>query len=205
MTDDQSTAPHGARERPSQEGNARHLSAAAMWVSIVSLLICGVLMVLYRAEPTLAYVPIFVLGATAGIVGIVLARRSQRAIGDRGRIAAWALMASGVALVVDLVLVGIMVAGVIAISSVNAVELRGQGPHGYTATYADSVDSYPAEEWPANGWARFNTKKSSTEITVTAPADSATTTVSCQIVWNDKVVVEETSDTGTVTCRYDAG
>ena len=59
--------------------------------------------------------------------------------------------------------------------------------------------------WPSEGRAEFRTEGTWAEITVTAPADAPDRTVGCQIVWDGQVVVDETSASGTVTCRYDAG
>ncbi|WP_010206041.1 hypothetical protein [Salinibacterium sp. PAMC 21357] len=203
MTNDEPIAPHSEETLLTQERSARRFRAAAMWVSIVSLALCGFLTLVYRGVSTFNPVPIFVLGIAAGIVGIVLAVVSRRSVdGRRRRFAVGAFLSSGVALVVNGVLIGIVVVGVIAVSSLNSVELRGQGPEGLTATFEDGVGANTNVEWEADGRARFDTKKSFTEITLNAPVGSEKKTVSCQIVWNDELVVEETSDTGTVTCRY---
>ncbi|CNL01265.1 Uncharacterised protein [Mycobacterium tuberculosis] len=56
--------------------------------------------------------------------------------------------------------------------------------------------------WPAVGNAQYTTSESSTWITITAPTDSDDQTVGCKIYWNDELVVEETSNSGTVSCEY---
>lgn len=58
--------------------------------------------------------------------------------------------------------------------------------------------------WPALGNAQYTSSKSSTWITITAWSDSDDQTVGCRIYWNDELVVEKTSDSGTVSCEYDA-
>ena len=109
-----------------------------------------------------------------------------------------------VALLTAVVLAVIFIIGVIAATSINRVELHGQGPEGISATFANDMER-ESVEWPSEGWAKFNTEGSWAELTIEAPDDAASQTVSCQIIWNGDVVVEETSNSGSVTCRYDAG
>lgn len=105
-----------------------------------------------------------------------------------------------VAAVVVLVLVLVLV----RMSPLADVELRGQGPNDITVTYSSQIEQVTLQ-WPSEGRAEFNTEGDWAEIVITAPADSADQTVSCQIVWNGEVVVDETSDDGSVTCRYGEG
>ena len=88
----------------------------------------------------------------------------------------------------------------------NHVEVAAQGAPGITMTFADDTQSY-TEEWPSTEpwWKRYTTTTSTAYVTVTAPADALSDTVTCRILWNERVVVEQSSDSGEVTCRYQAG
>lgn len=109
-----------------------------------------------------------------------------------------------VSLLIAVILAVIFIVGMIAATSNNKVELRGQGAEGMSVTFFASDMERESVTWPAEGWAKFNTKGSWTELTIEAPDDAASQTVSCQVIWNGDVVVEETSSSGSVTCRYDA-
>lgn len=87
----------------------------------------------------------------------------------------------------------------------NRVFLEGIGPQsGVTATVSSDTETRTLP-WPAVGNAQYTTSESSAWITITAPTDSDDQTVGCKIYWNDELVVEKTSDLGTVSCEYDVG
>ncbi|MGO1921429.1 MAG: hypothetical protein ACTH07_08680, partial [Microbacterium sp.] len=109
---------------------------------------------------------------------------------------------SVVALLITSVRAIVFIVGMMSATSINKVELRGQGPEGMTASMSHDAGDR-TETWPAEGWATFNTEESWAELTLEAPEDVESETVSCQIFWNGEVVVDETSDSGEVTCRYD--
>lgn len=176
------------------------MPTVAIWLSAAALVLCALLVVPYRALASLAIVSVFVLAAAAGITGIVLGLRARRPGSARG---GWALVCALVSLLIGVVLAIIFVVGMISATSLNKVELRGQGPEGMSATM-DHDTTPRTETWPAEGWAKFNTKGSWAELTLEAPEDAVSQSVSCQIIWNGEVVIDETS-IGTVTCRYDAG
>lgn len=181
----------------------RRLPIVAIWLSAVALVLCGALVVPYTALGNVALVPVFLLVAAAGVVGLVLGIRERRGAASSRNGARWALICSLVALVIDVVLLAVFIVGIVSASSINRVELDGQGPTNMSATIS-SDQGTSTYTWPSNSWARLSTKGSWAEVTLVAPANSPTKDVSCQIRWNGAVVVEKTSGSGTVTCRYDA-
>lgn len=173
---------------------------AALVVGIAAAVVAGLLIVPYLARPGLVVLPVIALALA--VVGVVLAVRARRQTGQgaRGRTA---LASSLVALVVDVVLIVVFV-GTIAGLGLASVELRATGPDDNTVTFSSATEERTLQ-WGPEGRAQFNTSGTWAEITVTAPVDSADQNVSCEIVWNGEVVVDESSGSGTVTCRYDAG
>ncbi|MFT4259625.1 hypothetical protein [Microbacterium sp.] len=165
-----------------------------MWLSIIALVVAVSLVVPYRATTGAAMLAP-VVGALIAVAGIVLAVRQRRRPGA-------ALAFALVAVLLDVVLSIVFIAGMISATSINRVELLGQGPQGITATIhgESGTDTFV---WDSTGRATLTTKEDWAEITVTAPEDADGMTVSCQIVWNGDVVVDETSDNGTVRCRFD--
>ncbi len=184
-----------------QETSARppRTPTLAVWLSGAALVLCALLALPYLAVRSPIALLFFVLAVGAGIAGVVLGIRARRSAPARG---GWALICAVVALLVACVMAIVFIVGMISATSINKVELRGQGPEGSTATFSNDMEER-TETWPAEGWARFNTEGSWAELTLEAPEDADSETVSCQIVWNGEVVVEETSDSGSVTCRYD--
>ena len=176
----------------------RRQTVAALIVGIAAAIVAGLLVVPYLARPGLVVLPAIALMLAAA--GIVLAVRARRQPGQKARGRA-ALVSTLAALIVDAVLI-VVFAVTIAGLGVASVELRGTGPEDNTVTFANATEQRTLQ-WGPEGRARFNTSGSWAEITITAPADAADQSVSCQILWNEKVVVEESSGTGTVTCRYD--
>ncbi|MEZ3157521.1 hypothetical protein AB1K56_11390 [Microbacterium sp. BWR-S6Y] len=194
MSNESATRIPGARPR----GGGRTI--AALVVGIAAAIVAGLLIVPYLARPGLVALP--VLALALAVVGVVLAVRARRQTGLRTR-GRTALVSSLVALVVDVVLIVVFV-GTIAGLGLASVELRATGPDDNTVTFSSATEQRTLQ-WGPEGRAQFNTSGTWTEITVTAPADSADQNVSCEIVWNGEVVVDESSGSGTVTCRYDAG
>ncbi len=194
MSNESATRIPGARPR----GGGRTI--AALVVGIAAAIVAGLLIVPYLARPGLVVLP--VLALALAVVGVVLAVRARRQTGLRTR-RRTALVSSLVALVVDVVLIVVFV-GTIAGLGLASVELRATGPDDNTVTFSSAMEQRTLQ-WGPEGRAQFNTSGTWTEITVTAPADSADQNVSCEIVWNGEVVVDESSGSGTVTCRYDAG
>lgn len=111
-----------------------------------------------------------------------------------------------VALAAVLVVAGVVILGSLLVPRLNHVEVSAQGAPGLTITFAD--DSGPRqEEWPNSSvwWKRYTTTTSSASVTVVASDDAITDAVTCRILWNERVVAEETSDSGEVSCSYEAG
>ncbi|MGO2746702.1 hypothetical protein [Microbacterium sp.] len=176
------------------------MPTVAIWLSAVSLVLCILLAVPYRALPFPSILVIVALAAV-GITGLVLGIRARRSPSARG---GWALICALTSLIIAVILTVVFIVGMISARSLNRVELHGQGPAGMSATFVNDTENRTVK-WPAEGRANYNTKGSWVELTIEVPEDAASQTVSCQITWNDEVVVDETSDNGTVTCRYDAG
>lgn len=186
-----------------QDVNARRprTGMVAVWLSSVAVMLSLLLVVPYMAQRSPVTLLILTLAAAAGVAGIILGLRARRSTPARG---GRALICALAALLTTVVLTVIFVVGMISATSINKVELRGQGPEGMSATFANDMETR-TEQWPAEGWARFNTNGSWAALTLEASDDAPSETVSCQIIWNGEVVVDETSEHGSVTCRYDAG
>jgi multisubunit Na+/H+ antiporter MnhB subunit len=181
----------------------RTLPTAAIATGVVSLILLVALAVPYYALQNPWLIPVFVLGAAAAIGGIVLARRARRAPSDERRTAGLGLAAALAALLLALILLIVFLSGLWS-PPLNKVFLEGTGPQsGVTATFSSDTETRTLP-WPAVGNAQYTTSESSAWITITAPTDSDDQTVGCKIYWNDELVVEETSDSGTVSCEYDA-
>jgi len=185
---------------PDKNVRPARMPLVAIWLSIVALVLCALLVVPYMALQSPVVPLFFALMAGTGIAGIVLGVRARRAVSARG---GWAMICALTSLLIAVVMTIIFIVGMIAVTSINRVELRGQGPEGMSASMSHDAGDR-TETWPAEGWARFNTKQSWAELILEAPEDAESDTVSCQIIWNGEVVVDETSDSGSVTCRYDA-
>lgn len=171
----------------------------AVWLSTIALALGLFLVVPYSAHRSPVLLLIVGLAIASGIAGIVFGLRARRSTSTRGGAA---LVCALVGVLITVVMAIIFVVGIVSASSINKVELRGQGASGISATFANDMEQRTVE-WPAEGWAVFNTHDSWAELTVEAPQDAASKTVSCQIIWNGELVVDETSDRA-VTCRYDA-
>ena len=184
-----------ADERP-----PRRRGMVGLWLAIVSLVLTAALLPLVVIPGVLGVLslPVVLLAAAAGVIGLVLSIRARSA----RNLAGWALRFGIVGLAVNVAMIAVIAVGVLSRPQYTQVEVRAQGGPGLTATFADDFESY-TEAWPQNGWKQFTTTKSSAEISITSPEDSTQRDVSCQILWNGEVVVEESSDTGSVTCRYD--
>ena len=186
---------------PEASSRRRRTPAVAIWLSSAALLLCILLALPYLALRSPVALLFFALAVVAGIAGIVLGVRARRSAPARG---GWALICALASLLITAVMTVVFIVGMISATSINRVELRGQGPEGVSATSSNDMGER-TETWPSEGWAKFNTKGSWAELTLEVPEDAASKTVSCQVIWNGEVVVDETSDSGEVTCRYDAG
>lgn len=184
------------------DGRTRSLASAAIAAGVVSLILLTAILIPYHPQnPRL--IPVFLLGAAAAIGGIVLGLRARRSLSDERRSARIGLGVAIASLVLDLVLLIVFLSGLWS-PPLNKVFLEGTGPQsGVTATFSGDTETRTLP-WPAVGNAQYTTSKSSTWITITAPNDSEDQTVGCKIFWNDELVVEKTSDSGTVSCEYDA-
>lgn len=193
---------HDAPPTVAPPNRPSRLAIPAISVSVVALVVTALLIVPFLAPRNPIFVPVFLLAFAAAAVALVLGLRARRGSGpDRSGL--WALAAAGVALIVDAVLAVFFVT-VLVFHPPTAVELRGTGPNNIEVTFSNDLETRTLT-WPSEGRAEFNTEGDWAEISVTAPADAPDKTVSCQIVWGGQLVVEETSDAGTVTCRYDRG
>ena len=192
------TPDSAAGNRPALASGASRRAIVSLWVGAVALLISVALIVLLLPVPAL--LPVAAAAALLAIVALLLGGRARRSAVARTGTAAVVLAA--VALIVDLILVVVMAVGVLAGNGLNHVEVRATGGPTFTVSFADDTQAYD-EEWASSGWKQYTTTGDSAEIVVTAPDDDTDATVSCQILWNDELVVEQ-SGTGSVTCRYDA-
>ena len=186
----------GNRRAPASGSFRRAL--IGIWTGAVALLLSAALIVLFL--PIAALLPIAAAAACLAIAALLLGVRGMRSAVPRAGTAA--VIVAAVALVVDLVLIVVMAVGVLGGNGLNQVEVRATGGPTITVSFADDTQSYD-EEWASSGWKQYTTTGDSAEIAVTAPDDDSDSTVSCQILWTGKLVVE-LSGTGAVTCRYDA-
>ena len=183
---------------------ARTIAGLAIVVGIISLALTVALLIPYYALQTPWIILVFVVAAAGAIVAIVFGRRSRRDGSRSRRTASLGLAAGLAALLIDIVLLIVFIVGIWS-PPLNRVQLEGTGPQaGVTASFSGDTETRTLP-WPAVGSAQYTTTKSSSWITITAPSDSENQTVGCKIYWNDELVVEETSDSGTVSCEYDAG
>ncbi|MFJ4997567.1 hypothetical protein ACIP5T_05415 [Microbacterium sp. NPDC088619] len=187
----------GNRQSPASSASRRAI--VSLWIGAVSLLLSAALFVLVLPIPALP--PAAAAAALLAIVALLVGGRARRSGSPRAGTAA--VVVAAVALVVDLVLVGVMAAGALSGNGLTRVEVRATGGPTFTVSFADDTQTYD-EEWSSTGWKQFTTTGDTAQIVVTAPDGDTDSTVSCQIRWNDELVVEQ-SGTGSVTCRYDAG
>lgn len=179
---------HVDAERP-----ARGYRGPALWLGIAA--------VLASALSFQSFI-VIVLGVLLGVTALVLALIARRR-GQRGAALGWALALGAVGTAVNAVLVIITL--VLVFGNIpNSVELQAEGGPEFTVTFSDDFEEH-SEVWSDSWFGKFNTQESSTEITVTPSTEGAGQTHSCRILWNDRVVSEETSDSGQVTCRYESG
>lgn len=169
-----------------------------LWIGAVALVLSAVLIALLF--PIAGALPVAAAAALLSMAALLLGIRATRA--HRPREATAAIVVAAVALLVDLVLIVVMAVGVLGGNGLNQVEVRATGGPMFTVSYADDTQSYD-EEWASSGWKQYTTTGDSAEIAVTAPDDDTDSTVSCQILWNGELVLEQ-SGVGSVTCRYDA-
>lgn len=196
MLDDVSTPRPPAAAPPSR---SRFAATTAIVLSTIAVVLTLLLVVPFLAPRNPLAIPVFVLALAAAVTGLVLGVRARRA--GNGRAGVWAIASSVLALAIDAVLI-VVFATVIIGTPPTPVELRGSGPNNIEVTFSHELETRTLT-WPTEGRAEFNTEGDWAEIVVTAPVDAPDRTVSCQIDWNGETVVDETSDTGTVTCRYD--
>jgi len=173
-------------------------------VWVVALLVGVALIPFLPGFPSPAFTIALVVGVVAALIAAVIDIRSRRR-GASPRLIGWGRGLAIFALIIDLVLVITLILGVLTRPHLTLVELRATGGPVFTVSFSDDVQQHVDEEWHDSGFARFNTAKSSTEITVKTPDDQTPQTVTCEIEWNGEVVAHETSTSGTVTCRYPAG
>lgn len=169
---------------------------AGLRLGVLALVVSVVLISLVL--PVAAVLPAALLAALLAIVAIVLGIRTRRAAAPRGSTPSVA--AASLAIVLDVIVIVIMSAGVLGGNGLAQVEVRATGGPVFRVSFADDTRSYD-EEWDSSGWKRYTTAGDSAQIAVTAPADASDQEVTCAIVWNGEVVVEQTGS-GSVTCRY---
>lgn len=144
-----------------------------------------------------AFFPVLVLGLAAAVVAFVLA---VGALPRRPVPARWAI---GLAVAGGVVALALFVVALVNLGSParDTVELRASGST-FIARFDDDLGSREIAGGGDDWFQTYATERSSAEITVTL-APGASGPVGCAIRWNGVLVVEQTSDEGQVTCRYD--
>lgn len=146
-----------------------------------------------------AFFPVLAVGAIAAVAAIIIARE---ALPRRRGPARAAIALAALAGAVDVVLLVIALVGVVGPVR-NTVEFRASGT-AFVAEFEDDsglrVVSGSGDDW----FQIYDTERDEAQITITR-APGASGPVGCAILWNDTVVVEESSDEGEVTCRYEVG
>src|SRR5690606_27116540 len=147
-----------------QDTKSRHrrTGTVAVWISSVAVLLSVLLVVPYMAQRFAVFLLLLALGAAAGHAGIIRGLRGRRP-GPPHR--GWALVCSFTALLITGVMTVAFIIGMISTTSINRVELRGQGESGSVASFSNDMEQR-TEEWPMEGWAKFNTKGSWAELTL---------------------------------------
>lgn len=195
--DRNATIPPGSARFPAA-ARTRRAARGRLGVAIAALIVAVILFFLFPGVVALPFLIAAVLLAGASIVLSLTAGRSK----GRGG-AGWALATALVALAIDAALVVTLIVAAVSSPRLTPIELRAQGGPTFSATFSDDYSEH-TEQWHNEGTSEFNTRKSSVQITVTAPNDGPQSSVSCQILWNDEIVADEKSDSGRVTCRYEA-
>ncbi|WP_312171691.1 hypothetical protein [Microbacterium sp.] len=187
-----------AERRPAPATDPPRRAIVGIWIGAFALLFSAALIMLFL--PIAALLPLAAGAAVLAVIALILGIRGRRSRESRAGTAA--VVVATVALVVDLALIVVMAVGVLGGNGLTQVQVRATGGPTFTVLYADDTRSYD-EEWSSSGWKQYTTTGDSAEITVKAPDDDTDSAVSCQILWNGELVVEQ-SGTGSVTCQYDA-
>ena len=120
----------------------------AIGLSVVALVLSVLLVVPYMAQRSPVFLLVLALVALVGVAGIILGIRARRSAARGGR----ALICSVAALLIAGVMAVIFIVGMISVTSINKVELRGQGPEGMTASMShdagDRTETWPAKDGP---------------------------------------------------------
>jgi hypothetical protein len=147
-----------------------------------------------------AFFPLLAIAAVGGIVAIALSIGAYRR-GEGRPVVAWTIVLAAVGAVVDIVLVIVSLVLLVGPAGPSRVELQAGG-EAFTVEFEDDSVSY-SQEWKGDDWfQRYPTERSWAEVTVTRDADAGGP-IECRILWNGRLVVEETSNDDSVTCRYD--
>lgn len=181
-----------SRKRIDGEGGHGHSPAVTLWLAVAGLIVAVTMIVLAPGGLVLTFAVIAAVLAIIAIALFILARRARA----RGVFAAVTAVAS---LLVGAILLAIAGVGLLSKPAVSTVELRWEGPDGTLASFSDDYSAYE-QKVPKMRSNEFETKKSTAEVTVTAPEDDADATVSCTLLWNGEVV-DRQQGSGAVTCR----
>ncbi|TPW77641.1 hypothetical protein [Schumannella soli] len=171
---------------------AKPPTEAALVLALVALIAPALLFAVF---------PLLAVSAAAAIAALVLAVIAVRR-GRRGPAVVGAFVIAAVALIVNSVVFGIIFWQATASWRIHHVEIRTDGGESYSAEYEVGHDR-GTRQWSRDWWAKWSITESNAEITLTTTPGTQDETLDCRIIWDGKVVVHETSDTGTVTCRYD--
>lgn len=182
--------------------SSHRLVTLAHWFSIVCMALSAALFAL-TVIPVPRFLPIVLAGGAAGVVGLVMSVRARHRGFPRKQGRNALLFSIGGILVNALFVIVVVLFVSLSAPKTNKVELRGQGYTPLLAQYSDDFESY-SQEWPANGRATFNSSRSGVQITLRPRPGELQFPVSCQILWNGKLVSERTSNAGEVTCRFES-
>jgi hypothetical protein len=184
------TAPQPSPAPPSEPG--RENAALALALAVVALVAPALLFVFF---------PLLAVAAAVALTAIVLAVVAVRR-GRRGPTLIGAFIVAPIALIANSVVFGVVFWQSTASWRIHHVEIRTDGGESYSAEYSVGHDR-GTRQWSRDWWAKWSITESNAEITLTTTPGTQDETLDCRILWDGKVVVHESSDTGAVTCRYD--
>ncbi|TPW77642.1 hypothetical protein [Schumannella soli] len=165
---------------------------AALILAIGSLVAPAVLFLFF---------PLLAVAAAAAIVAILLAVSAARR-GRRGPIIVWSIVLASVALVVNSVVFGVVFWQATASWRVNGVQVYTDGGESYTAEYQIGEHG-GTETWHRDWAAHWLTKQPGGSLTLTAEPGHEGEPLQCRVLIEGREVANESSTSGSVTCRYD--
>lgn len=174
------------------QGSAR---AALVW-GIVAVVLTLIAMLRIPMAAVFVWV-LLLLGLASGVLAVVLGIRSMRRPGVRSGSIVGAVL-GGIAGIAAVIMLAVTLPGLAGGAAVQ-VELRASGDGDFSVVYTNDSGQITGDSIDGQWRAMFGSRENATEMTVTS-ADAGF--VRCEILRGGAVVAEESSDGGSVTCRF---